>query len=55
MEGLWRGGGLERRGRGGLLTGPPEQCSRPVRKPRSLLGYTSALAALVGHGIGARS
>ena len=46
MEGLWRGGGLERRGRGGPLTGAARAVRQAVDKPRSPLGYTPALAAL---------
>ncbi|HYO52808.1 hypothetical protein, partial [Archangium sp.] len=43
MEGLWRGGGLERRGRGGPLTGAARAVRQAVEKPRSCLGYTPAL------------
>ena len=46
MEGLWRGGGLERRGRGGPLTGAARAVRQAVEKPRSPLGYTPALASL---------
>jgi len=46
----WRTGGieavlrvrLERRGRGGPLTGPPEKCARSVERPRSPLRNTLA-------------
>ncbi|ATB27665.1 MFS transporter [Melittangium boletus] len=46
IEGLLRCGGLEWRGRGGPLTGPPEPCAAPVHGMVQPLGHTPTLAAL---------